>query len=132
MPLRPSLSARHARDLAGFVMPILWSSVMNWAAGQLPRVFLGIFLGPVELGLFTAAGRFNALIKNVAMVPKAFVARVDLPRFAADSPAMGRAARRVFLQIGCLASQSASAAVMQTLFLLGSTHAGTTQSCPAR
>ena len=118
MPLRPSLSARHGRDLAGFVAPILWSSVMNWGAGQLPRLFLGIYLGPADLGLFTTAGRFNAIVKQVAMLPKAFVARVDLRRFAIDSAAMARAARRVFLQIGLLGFPICfgGAAVMPTLF----------------
>jgi O-antigen/teichoic acid export membrane protein len=118
MPLRPMLSPRHGRDLAVFVGPILWSSVMNWGAGQLPRLFLGIYLGPVDLGLFSTAGRFNAIAKQVAMLPKAFVARVDLRRFATDRAAMAHAARRVFLQIGFLGFPICfgGAAVMPTLF----------------
>jgi len=112
------LSPRHGRDLAVFVGPILWSSVMNWGAGQLPRLFLGIYLGPVDLGLFSTAGRFNAIVKQVAMLPKAFVARVDLRRFATDRAAMAHAARRVFLQIGLLGFPICfgGAAVMPTLF----------------
>src|SRR5579871_2182856 len=118
MPLRPSLSARHGHDLASFVAPILWSSVMNWGAGQLPRLFLGIYLGPTDLGLFTTAGRFNAIVKQVAMLPKAFVARVDLRRFTTDSAAMARESRRVFRQIGLLSFPVCfgGAAVMPTLF----------------
>ncbi len=118
MPLRPALSARHGRDLAGFIAPVLWSSVMNWGAGQLPRLFLGIYLGPAELGLFTTAGRFNAIVKQVAMTPKAFVARVDLRRHATDRVAMAAAARRVFMQIGLLGFPICfgGAAVMPTLF----------------
>jgi PST family polysaccharide transporter len=118
VPLRPLLSAPHGRDLAGFTVPILWSSVINWGAGQLPRLFLGIYLGPAELGLFTTAARFNAIVKQVAMLPKAFVARLDLRRFATDSAAMGRATRRMFLQIGLLGFPICfgGAAVMPTLF----------------
>jgi O-antigen/teichoic acid export membrane protein len=56
VPLRAVLSGRHGRDLVGFIVPVLWSSVMNWGAGQSPRLFLGIYLGPADLGLFTAAG----------------------------------------------------------------------------
>jgi O-antigen/teichoic acid export membrane protein len=118
MPLRPMLSPRHGRDLAVFVGPILWSSIMNWGSGQLPRLFLGIYLGPVDLGLFATAGRFNAIVKQVAMLPKAFVARVDLRRFATDRVAMAHAARRVYLQIGLLGFPICfgGAAVMPTLF----------------
>ena len=41
VPVRPVLSFRHGHDLLGFIMPVLWSSVMSWGAGQLPRLFLG-------------------------------------------------------------------------------------------
>ena len=118
VPLRPVLSARHSRDLVGFIVPVMWTSVMNWAAGQLPRLFLGIFLGPAELGLFTTAGRFNAIVKSVAIVPKAFVARIDLRRYATDRAGMTLAVRRMFLQIALVGFPICvgGAAVMPTLF----------------
>jgi PST family polysaccharide transporter len=116
-PFRLVLSGRDLRELSIFVVPVLWSNTMSWGAGQLPRVFLGIYLGPAELGLFTTAARFNAIVKLIAMTPKAFVARVDLRRFATDLEAFGHAARRMFLQISLLGFPIClgGAAVMPTL-----------------
>jgi O-antigen/teichoic acid export membrane protein len=118
VPVRPVLSFRHGRDLLGFVVPVLWSSVMSWGAGQLPRLFLGIFLGPADLGLFATADRFNAVVKHVAIVPKAFVARIDLRRYTTDRAAMTQAVRRMFLQMALVGFPICfgGAAVMPTLF----------------
>jgi teichuronic acid exporter len=92
-----ALSIRHACDLVTFARPLLISGIMSWGSGQLPRLFLGVYLGPTELGLFTTAGRFNAMVKQIALTPKAFVARVDLIRFVNDRRAFAKAARRMFL-----------------------------------
>jgi O-antigen/teichoic acid export membrane protein len=117
VPVRPALSFRHGRDLLGFIVPVLWSSVMSWGAGQLPRLFLGIFLGPADLGLFATADRFNAVVKHVAIVPKAFVARIDLRRYTTDRAAMTQAVRRMFLQMALVGFPICfgGAAVMPTL-----------------
>ena len=119
-PFQLSLSSRHLRELVGFATPLLLSGAMNWGAGQLPRLFLGVYLGPTELGLFTTAGRFNSIVKQIAIAPKAFVARVDLIRFTADRGALTHNVRRVFLQMGLLAFPICfgGAAVMPTLFHL--------------
>lgn len=119
-PFQLSLSGRHLRELAGFAAPLLLSGVMNWGAGQLPRLFLGAYLGPIELGLFTTASRFNAIVKQIAITPKAFVARVDLVRFTTDHTALTAAVRRLFMQLSLLAFPICfgGAAVMPTLFHL--------------
>jgi PST family polysaccharide transporter len=118
VPFRLSVSSRHARDLAVFAAPVMLSNIMNWGSGQLPRLILGAYLGPADLGLFTTAGRFNAIVKQIAIGPKAFVARVDLRRFANDLPALEHAVRRVFLQISLLSFpiSCGGAAVMPALF----------------
>jgi PST family polysaccharide transporter len=118
VPFRLSWSSLHVRDLGKFAVPVMLSNVMNWGSGQLPRLILGAYLGPADLGLFTTAGRFNAIVKQVAIAPKAFVARVDLRRFANDRPALAHAAGRVFQQISLLSFPICfgGAAVMPTLF----------------
>ncbi len=115
---RVSLSTLHVRDLAGFAVPVMLSNVMNWGSGQFPRLILGAYLGPADLGLFTTAGRFNAMVKQIAIAPKAFVARVDLRRFATDPAALDPAIRRVFLQLSLLSFPISlgGAAIMPPLF----------------
>jgi O-antigen/teichoic acid export membrane protein len=120
--VRPSfhlaISLRHACDLVTFARPLLISGIMSWGSGQLPRLFLGVYLGPTELGLFTTAGRFNAMVKQIALTPKAFVARVDLIRFVNDRTAFAKAARRMFLQIALFGFPICfgGAAIVPTLF----------------
>jgi PST family polysaccharide transporter len=117
-PFRIAFSIPHFRELAGFAVPVLLSSLMNWGAGQLPRLFLGIYLGSLELGLFATASRFNATVKQIAMGPKAYVARIDLRRYATDPPALSQAVRRVFLQMSLIGFPMCfgGAAIVPSLF----------------
>ncbi len=96
------LSAPHLRELAAFALPNMVSRVMSWASGQIPRLILGFYLGPTGLGLFTLATRLNDIVTQVAILPKAIVARIDLRRFAGDVPALGAAVRRVVLHISVI------------------------------
>jgi O-antigen/teichoic acid export membrane protein len=117
-PLRFAISPRHLRELATFAMPTMLASAMNWASGQFPRLILGMYLGAAELGLFSLATRLNSIINQVAIGPRALVARIDLRRFATDPQALTLAARRVFLHIGVLSFPLCigGAAVTPTLF----------------
>ncbi len=93
------LSGRHLRELAAFALPNMVSRVMSWASGQIPRLILGFYLGPTGLGLFTLATRLNDIVTQVAILPKATVARVDLRRFVHDMPALGEAVRQAVRHI---------------------------------
>jgi O-antigen/teichoic acid export membrane protein len=118
IPVRFAISLRHLRELATFAMPTMFACAMNWASGQLPRFILGMYLGATELGLFSLASRLNSIINQVAIGPRALVARIDLRRFATDPQALTHAARRVFLHIGVLSFPLCigGAAVTPTLF----------------
>jgi PST family polysaccharide transporter len=118
LPFELGISRRHLREIGGFALPVMLSRVMGWGSGQLPRLILGLYLGPADLGLFTIAARLNAIVNAVAIGPKAVVARVDLRRFATDNRALADAVRRVFLQISMLSYPICfgGAAITPTLF----------------
>jgi polysaccharide transporter, PST family len=115
--LRFAISRRHLREIARFALPVMAARAMNWASGQCPRLILGIFLGPTDLGLFSLAVRLIDIVRQVAITPRSLVARVDLRRFAADPEAFGKAVRRVFQHISFLTFPLCvgGAAVMPTL-----------------
>jgi O-antigen/teichoic acid export membrane protein len=120
VPLSPrfAISGRHLREVASFALPVMVARIMHWASGQCPRLILGLYLGPTDLGLFGLAARLIDMVNQVAIWPKALVARVDLRRFATDPEAFARAVRRVFQQISFLSFPlcAGGAAVMPTLF----------------
>jgi O-antigen/teichoic acid export membrane protein len=118
IPFRLGISWHHFRELAGFALPGMIARAMGWAQGQIPRLILGLYLGPTELGLFSLATRLNDIVSQVAVGPKALVARVDLRRFATNPEGLGKAVRRVFLHISVLSFPLCvgGAAVAPTLF----------------
>jgi PST family polysaccharide transporter len=96
------LSWKHLRELSTFALPNLVSRCMSWSSGQLPRLILGVYLGPTRLGLFTLATRLHDVVTQVAIMPKAQVARVDLRRHAGTPDAMNAAVARALSQIGLI------------------------------
>ena len=97
-----SVSRKHIADVAEFALPNMFSRVMSWASGQVPRLILSIVLGPTKLGIFTLATRLNDIVTQVAILPKATVARVDLRRFAIDADGLPLALREIFTHIGLI------------------------------
>ena len=95
-----SITRRHVADVAEFALPNMLSRVMSWASGQVPRLILSMVLGPTKLGIFTLATRLNDIVTQVAILPKATVARVDLRRFAVDNDGLPSALREIFVHIG--------------------------------
>ena len=120
VPLRfgLSLSSRHLGDLKQFAATVALSRMMNWASAQLPRLILGLFLGTTELGLFALAARLNDIVSQVALEPRATVARVDLRRWADDVKGLETAAQRLFMQMSviCFPLCIGGAAIMPVLF----------------
>jgi PST family polysaccharide transporter len=88
-------SRRHLGDVMKYVRPLTVGSTMNWAAGQVPRLILGYYLGATELGLFALATRLNEVVTQVAIQPKSMVARVHLRLFADDPAGLADALHRV-------------------------------------
>ena len=120
VPLRfgLSLSWRHLGEMRQFAATVAVSRVMNWASAQLPRLILGLFLGTTELGLFALAARLNDIVSQIALEPRATVARVDLRRWAADVEGLDAAARRLFMQMSaiCFPLCIGGAVIVPTLF----------------
>jgi O-antigen/teichoic acid export membrane protein len=85
LPLRLGLSLQSLGELVTFALPTLLSRTMTWITAQLPRLLLGLYWGPAELGLFSLAARLTDLILEVTVVPRYAVARVELRRFADDA-----------------------------------------------
>jgi O-antigen/teichoic acid export membrane protein len=113
-----AVSPRHLREVAIFAWPVMIARVMGWVSSQAPRLILGLFLGPADLGLFSLATRLSYIVEQVAIGPKAVVARVDLRRFAVDRTGFAAAVRRVILQISVLTLPLCvgGAAIIPTLF----------------
>lgn len=74
-------SQRHYRELSTYAFHVFVSRSMNFAGGQLPRVIIGYFLGPVALGLFTLASRFAETLVQIVILPGITVARVELRHY---------------------------------------------------
>jgi O-antigen/teichoic acid export membrane protein len=118
IPFSFAISRRHFRELFGFAWPVMFARIMSWASGQMPRLIVGFYLGPTDLGLLTFGTRLHDLVNQVAIGPKAMVARIDLRRFAANSEALGKAVRRVVSHISLVSFPACvgGAVVVPTLF----------------
>jgi O-antigen/teichoic acid export membrane protein len=119
-PMRFALSwswscLREMRRLAG---KLALSCVMNWSSGQLPRLILGLWLGLVDLGLFSLASRLVDILTQVAIDPKTTVARVYLREFFQDPEGLRTVTRRMIEQLSiiCFPLCVGGAAVVPTLF----------------
>ena len=75
---------------------------MVFLSGQLPRVIIGYFLGPVDLGLFTLATRFPETLAQVVISPRAIVARIDLRRYQFGEAALSNAFYRLLRDIALI------------------------------
>jgi O-antigen/teichoic acid export membrane protein len=109
--LRRSVSTRnglgwsrsHYLELRGYAMSVGVSKLMAWSGGQIPRIILGWYLGPADLGLFTLATRLVEFVTNVFIVPQAWVARLSLRQLADERSELARAFRIVIREIAIIA-----------------------------
>lgn len=95
-------SPAHFRDLRGYAISVGISKSMAWFGSQIPRIILGWYLGPFDLGLFALATRIADCIIQVFIVPQAWVARVALRRFADEPSGFPDAFQLLVRQIGVL------------------------------
>lgn len=115
---RFGFSAASLGDLAHFALPVMLSRTMNWVTSQVPRLILGLYWGPTELGLYGLASRLNDIVLEVTVVPRYAVARVELRRYAIDRDGMQGAVNRLFVNMSvfCFPLCVGGAAVAPTLF----------------
>jgi O-antigen/teichoic acid export membrane protein len=102
-PLGFAWSKSHYLDLRGYAASVGISKAMAWSGGQIPRLILGWYLGPTDLGLFSLAGRMAEVVAQVFIVPLAWVARLTLRRLAEDLAGFAGEFRLVLRQIGFVA-----------------------------
>jgi O-antigen/teichoic acid export membrane protein len=116
--LRFGLSLASLRDLLVFALPTMLSRVMSWATSQVPRLVLGLYWGPTELGLFGLASRLNDILLEVAVVPRYAVARVELRRFANEPEGLDAAVSELLVNMSVFTFPLCigGAAVAPTLF----------------
>jgi O-antigen/teichoic acid export membrane protein len=74
-------SRPHYDDLRDYAAHVFVSRSMIYLGGQIPRLIIGYFLGPVDLGLFTLASRFPDTLAQVVISPRAIVARIELRQY---------------------------------------------------
>ncbi|WP_293374340.1 oligosaccharide flippase family protein [Nevskia sp.] len=118
LPLRFGYSHRHFRELWPFASPMLISQTMAWAAGQIPRFILGLWVGATELGLFSLASRLNEILLQITLSPPFAVARVEMRRFLDDLSGIETAVHDLLRRMAllCFPLAIGGAAVMPVLF----------------
>jgi O-antigen/teichoic acid export membrane protein len=105
-------------DLRGYAISVVVSKGMAWSGSQIPRIILGWYLGPTDLGLFALAGRIVDFVTQVVIVPQSGIARLTLRQFADEPPAFAEAFKIVVCQIAILSFPICCglAAILPTLF----------------
>jgi teichuronic acid exporter len=80
-PWRPrfEFSWRHLRELMGFSIPNFTARLANFADGQASSILLGLFFGPLALGLYRIAERF---VNCVVVMATSSIQAVSLPEFS--------------------------------------------------
>lgn len=95
-------SRPHYEDLRVYAAHVFVSRSMVFLSAQLPRVIIGYFLGPVDLGLFTLATRFPETLAQVVISPRVIVARIDLRRYRYGEKALSAAFHRLLKDVALI------------------------------
>ena len=72
-------SRRHARDLLGFSSHVLLANLGGFVNRRADALLVGVFFGPVVVGVYRLADRFVDLLLDLTMRP---VGMVSLPFFS--------------------------------------------------
>jgi len=85
---RPRLrfSLAHLKDLLGFSMTTLVNNIGDWAYSQADAAFMGMFFGPVAVGLFRLAQRLVSMVLDTGTNPLQYVSFSEFSRLQ-DRPA---------------------------------------------
>ena len=92
-PWRPGLrfSRRHARDLLGFSSHVFVANLGGFVNRRADALLLGVFFGPVVVGIYRLADRFVDLLLELTMRP---VGLISLPLFSRLQQRPRRTSRR--------------------------------------
>lgn len=87
-PWRPrfEFSWKHLKDLLGFSIPNFMAQLANFTDVQAGAILLGLFFGPIAVGLYRLADRFS---NCVVVMATSSIQAVSLPEFSRlqDNPA---------------------------------------------
>jgi O-antigen/teichoic acid export membrane protein len=90
---RPGLhfSGSHARQLVGFSSGVFLANLGGFLNRRADALLMGIFFGPVAVGLYRLADRFMDNVLEVTMRPIAYVSLPFFSRLQNDRPALREA-----------------------------------------
>ncbi|MGH3011595.1 MAG: lipopolysaccharide biosynthesis protein [Gaiellaceae bacterium] len=81
-------SSAHARDLLGFSSGVFLSNLGGFLNRRADALLMGIFFGPVAVGLYRLADRFSDNVLELTMRPVGHVALPFFSRLQNDRPAL--------------------------------------------
>ena len=84
-------SSAHARDLLGFSSGVFLSNLGGFLNRRADALLMGIFFGPVAVGLYRLADRFSDNVLELTMRPVGHVALPFFSRLQNDRPALKNA-----------------------------------------
>lgn len=111
-------SRAHFRELSPVGMNVLVGRMMSVATTQVPRIVIGLILGPTDLGLFTLANRIVDIIVFTTVQPRTSVGRIELRDCQPGSAGFERIYARMTENVSLLsfAAFFGMAALTPTLF----------------
>jgi teichuronic acid exporter len=87
-------SRPHARELFGFSVNVFAANMAGFVSRRVDVLLMGIFFGPVAVGLYRLADRLVELVLEVTMRPVEIVALPVLSRFQTDTRRLREATAR--------------------------------------
>jgi PST family polysaccharide transporter len=84
-------SRSHARDLIGFSSGVFLSNLGGFLNRRADALLMGIFFGPVAVGLYRLADRFSDNLLELTMRPVGYVSLPFFSRLQNDRPALREA-----------------------------------------
>jgi O-antigen/teichoic acid export membrane protein len=84
-------SKRHFSELYRFARYVFFSKGTAFAGAQIPRLILGSFMGPFELGLFVFAARLPDTLIWTTLVPTTSVYRIRLRQYSPGQKELSKA-----------------------------------------
>lgn len=113
-------SKRHFAELRHYMVNVFFIHSMAFASGHVPRLILGFFLGPVDLGLFVFAWRILDALVWTTLIPPSEVARVTLRQFQKGTKELEAAFGRILEETALVAIPicCGAAAVIPLIFTI--------------
>jgi O-antigen/teichoic acid export membrane protein len=92
-PWKPAFrfSRRHARDLLGFSSHVLVANLGGYVNRRADALLVGVFFGPVVVGIYRLADRFVDLLLELTMRPVGMVSLPFFSRLQRDRENLGNA-----------------------------------------